>query len=61
MKVNSAQHHELHDHILKNMPKESINNNHNGHKDHHAHMVADFRKRFTLIKSGSNHSFYLNE
>ena len=48
MKVNSAQHHELHDHILKNMPKESINNNHNGHKDHHAHMVADFRKRFWI-------------
>ena len=46
MQVNSTEHHHHAD--SKKMEMKSTDNSHNGHKNHHVHMVADFRKRFWI-------------
>ena len=46
MQVNSTEHHDGHD--AKNMKVKSNEHSHDGHKNHHSHMVADFRKRFWI-------------
>ena len=46
MQVNSTEHHD--GHHAKNMKVKSNEHSHDGHKNHHSHMVADFRKRFWI-------------